>query len=545
MKNSLIFIANLVLVFTFTLLVSGCRQPQFPSYLVTITPTITVTSPTTPTPTLVPPTPLPTVTVTATITATATITIRPTMTITAALTEIGYALSNDAMWLTYLSKNGHGLTVVNQDGTGKTLLFDPAYEDRWYYPSGFCDLSDDPSVGWDLLSRKAVFGQTVYFVNHSRFMRNLGLCPINKFVGEASQGLLARMEQVDNENVVELTFYEVPSMDVRDRIPQFKCRVGRKCYYDSYWQDILWSPNQRYLAFSASWESDSMDIYIYDRQERNVRKLTSGPNGGGRSVVSWSPDEKWVIVQDRLYNDAAVNSISAVSLTTGEIRFLYTVDNLRYQSVLGWLDHKRFLMYGGNIYNAHERGGDLLLVDLAGNVKSVFKGDFFWVEFLKESSMIGVQKTPQSMYLISLKDYKATRFDGLYEWNNDLGMFVDHWPCQEIPKKIKTLDVSGKTECVDEPAPIVPVWADHTPSPDGKWQVVLQDGQIVLQNGDQTTVSFGSNGPVTQVIWCPDSTCFFFVANRSLYRASIPYLYSQTIDEALEEDRITYQWMAP
>lgn len=546
MKKTLVFVANFLLVLGFILLLSSCRQAQLPSYLgVTITPTIIATSPITITPTLVPSRPAPTVTVTETVIVTETITIRPTMTITATVTEIGYALSSDAMWLTYLSKNGHGLTVVNQDGTGRTLLMDPAYEDRWYYPSGFCDSSNDPSTGWDPLSRKAVFGEVVYFVNHSRFMHNLGLCPIEPFIGDISDGLLARMERVDNNNVAELTFYESPSMSVRDRIPQFKCRAEHECSYDGGWQNLLWSHSGRYLAFSASWESKSIDVYIYDRQERSVRKLTAGPDGGGRSVVSWSPNDEWIIVEDRLSHDLFTSSVSAVSLTTGEIRLLYAVDNLRYQSVLAWLSNNRFLAYGGNVHNPLERGGDLLLVDLAGYVQSLFSGEFHWVEFIKASNLVGILQSAGSTHLVSLKDFKATEFDGSYEWNDELGKFVDHWPCQETPKKIKTLDVRGKTECIDAPTPVVPVWADHTPSPDGKWQVVLQDGQIVLQYGDQTTVSFGSNGPVTQVIWCPDSTCFFFVANRSLYRASIPYLYSQTIDEELEADRITYQWMAP
>jgi hypothetical protein len=79
------------------------------------------------------------------------------------------------------------------------------------------------------------------------------------------------------------------------------------------------------------------------------------------------------------------------------------------------------------------------------------------------------------------------------------------------------------------------------PSPDGKWQVSLQDG-VKLEAEGQPAITV-STTPGTQVIWCTDSTCFFFVANQILYRASMPDLAIQTVDEKLGKDEIVFQWV--
>jgi hypothetical protein len=87
----------------------------------------------------------------------------------------------------------------------------------------------------------------------------------------------------------------------------------------------------------------------------------------------------------------------------------------------------------------------------------------------------------------------------------------------------------------------LPLRPDRHPSPDGKWQVSLQGG-IKLEAEGKPAVSVSTN-PATQVIWCPDSTCFFFVANQILYHVSVPDLAIQVVDEHLGKDEIAFQWL--
>lgn len=56
---------------------------------------------------------------------------------------------------------------------------------------------------------------------------------------------------------------------------------------------LFWSPNGRYLAFAAALDGPSADVYLYDAQSDQIRRLTDGPNQA--VVLGWSPDSRRVL----------------------------------------------------------------------------------------------------------------------------------------------------------------------------------------------------------------------------------------------------------
>jgi hypothetical protein len=82
---------------------------------------------------------------------------------------------------------------------------------------------------------------------------------------------------------------------------------------------------------------------------------------------------------------------------------------------------------------------------------------------------------------------------------------------------------------------------DRYPSPNGRWQVSIQDGTWLRAN-DQQPVQI-MQGNAVQVIWRPDSEGFFFVADQTLYYVSLPQATPVVIDAHVRGNSISYQWL--
>jgi len=56
---------------------------------------------------------------------------------------------------------------------------------------------------------------------------------------------------------------------------------------------VGWSPDSRTLAFAGEMIGPTSDLYVYDRQTREITQLTSGPEQ--IQWLTWSPDGKWIL----------------------------------------------------------------------------------------------------------------------------------------------------------------------------------------------------------------------------------------------------------
>lgn len=54
-----------------------------------------------------------------------------------------------------------------------------------------------------------------------------------------------------------------------------------------------WSPDGRYLAFTAAIDGPTADLYVYDTWDDLIRRLTDGPEMATKP--EWSPDSQWIV----------------------------------------------------------------------------------------------------------------------------------------------------------------------------------------------------------------------------------------------------------
>ena len=393
------------------------------------------------------------------------------------------------------------------------------------------------------------------------------------FRGDEKGGLLASFYQASNDVSPELILYELPGGKIRERFPLVRCSKDTDICekYRSNWPEMMiqqpqWSPNGRYLAFVTLLDAPSSDLFVYDTQNGDLRRLTNGPDWVG--PIEWSPDGTHIIMQE-LLNDTEFlfapyskppSSVWSVSVSTNEIKLLYSAEEaFAEQNILYWLDEQRFIAYEGFLVNA-DQARDLRLVDMeAGTNRILFNGVFVAVSFdpVHEVFVIYEQNTenclPSSICLVSLKDgtiripQNLPAYMSFPFWDENTGLFVSGDPCENDPQRLQALDYRGNFICVLQPTPTqTSVETVSYPAPNGQWSVSVMDG-LWLETEGQPAVQL-SEQAASNVIWCPDSSCFFFFMAQqdqtwSLHHVSMPDLTVKMADEGIESNGRSAQWL--
>ena len=400
---------KLILVILFSLFLSLLSSCGFMVIEVTPTPT-----PQTPTETPLPPTNTPSKTATASKTATPSKTPVPTSTPTPDV-----PLSADGPWLVYQRnyfKRGGGdvgptleeFTILNQDGSGKKMI-EPFQCDV----NNFL-MSEEGAANHMIESRGAIFifrpEQASGSLVHRRVW-GFNVCGTT-FSRQEKGGLLASIYRPDGGASPELIVYELPAGTVRARLPLIECPEDEKACQDNKStllddiarQGLRWSPNGRYLAFTAVRNSISSDLYVLDSQDGSLRQLTSGPDWVGG--IWWSPDGSQILMEEIVMpwndefkreehfylNGIIPSSLWSVSVSDNQLRRLYSIEEgvcCMYGSAYHidgpwiWLDDKRFLIYEGASGNYDEGpASNLRLVDTgSGEIRMLVDFSFYEIAF--------------------------------------------------------------------------------------------------------------------------------------------------------------------
>ena len=402
--------------------------------------------------------------------------------------------------------------------------------------------------------------------------RQLWYSYCNTYYRDNNNGkLLASFYQATNDVSPELILYELPSGKIHKHFPLVRCSKDSDICdkFRSNWPEMMrqrpqWSPNGRYLAFVAVLDAASSDLFVYDTQTGGLRRLTNGPDWVG--PIEWSPDGTRIIMQE-LLNDFEFffspyakppSSVWSVAVNTNEIKLLYsTGDAYVQQNILGWLDNKRFITYQGFLIDA-DQATNLRLVDVdTSENKILFDGQFVAASFDPVHEVVALyelntEKYPQGIYIVSMKDGTIRRLEeppytlSFPSWDKNTGLFVSIDSCGNDTQTLLAFNFQGTYKCIPKPISTPePLETTSYPAPNGKWSLLVNDG-LWLEIESQPKVLV-SQETISDVIWCPDSSCFFFSVPQenhtwTLYHTSLPDLTIKMVDEGIETSG-TYQWL--
>lgn len=393
-------------------------------------------------------------------------------------------------WLIYKT-SGDDVFIINKDGSGRTQL--PYYAFRLIDPY-------DASSSLPLIAVSTVDKE----MNYSSCIDIVSIPALNT------------IKHISLQSCPEI----IPGCEIH---PQASFSFEPK-----------WSPDGRYLAFIGAIEGPTTDLYVYDGETDEIKRLTDGPNQVG--WYYWSPDSKWIVHEEVSdFMGWQVESIWSASPVTDEVRWVFSPKSKRSQRLLGWIDNDSFITYEHSMYGK----GNLVLSRIEnGIVTSVFPGLFHDDVALDPETgtiafypFVGAPDTnigEPGIYTISLNNINPTRIEiealNILGWFEDIGYFLTSTVCPNDPGGKLGFTPDGSVACVKNRISSI--------SPDNEWEILFDKGIHIINSSGESTLLLASCSDGS-VYWRPDSNGVFIIPDGNVYYLDISTLELKFINDDL------------
>lgn len=271
---------------------------------------------------------------------------------------------------------------------------------------------------------------------------------------------------------------------------------------------LAWSPDGQLLAFPAATEGPSSDVYIYDTEIDQVRRLTSGHEEIVK--IGWSPDGQWIMHGSAIsWNLASSLTNHAVSRDgTSVVSFPFGRPYDR-----GWLTSQRYLATeGANGIGSYE----LAALDVqTGQTVPLWAYDFGAVAFDDTASQMLIANSgdmqdapPFGLYMLNIATLSSIKIA-------DTSLFdVAYWP--KDPYKFAAADYENALFAVTSDGTMTRLtdgnWTIF-PSPDLSSLALRGDGQtqgLFLLQDPLASPRLLDDSFIWSVLWSPDSSWILF-----------------------------------
>lgn len=375
--------------------------------------------------------------------------------------------------------------------------------------------------------------------------------------GYSSQSGHLIMRAGSSLNADELALYQIdlPSTDITKISPLLSLVLQRKIVNEEGLRapetlraiisddGLAWSPNGRFLAFTAALDNDSSDLYVYDTQNDRVERL----NGLYSQNASpyWSPGSDWLVSQELGgYNQESgwrseiVTGLRIPGFDDQNTLYL-PISGSKGEIILGWINAQNFISYS----LTDEGAGNLQQVNVKNKkVTIIFEGLFDHAAFDPNNHSLAfsvgaenamTQEMLNGVYLLRPEDsfyqlQRAGDWEGL-TWDQG-GMFVASGAqgCFAFSGQGESLLLSGE--------------GDMRISPNGNWIIAWGDGENsavgarLYQPPSDRALQTVIAEPVDNVLWRPDSLGFFIRTETAIYHLAFPGLTPVVVEEGFSSD---------
>lgn len=343
-------------------------------------------------------------------------------------------------------------------------------------------------------------------------------------------------------NTDELALYQIdlPSGAVTQLTPLLSLTVQRKLVNEEGTRafetleavtredGLAWSPDGRYLAFTAALDNNSADLYVWNLEKGLVERL----NGLYSQGVSpfWAPGSNWLISQElEAENGWHAEAVSGLRVPgyNGQNTLYLPVRGSLEEVFVGWANAQSFISY-----SQMETGPTALRqvnVDTY-SVGLVLPGDFNLVALDPDSKALALvldeaQAAEQGLlggvYLLR-SGSAAFELQQVGNWSalrwDSGGMFV-----ASGAQGVLAFTPEGERILLSEESQL-------RISPSGNWMIGWGDGELqgsgarLYQSPSGNCLQNLTDLQVTAVYWQPDSKAFFMLAEGDLYRVAFPSL---------------------
>lgn len=366
-------------------------------------------------------------------------------------------------------------------------------------------------------------------------------------------------------NTDELALYQIdlPSFEVTQLSPLLSLTVQRKIVNDEGTRvletlltvtrpdGLAWSPDGRFLAFTASLHNETSDLYVLDTLNDRIDRL-NGLFTQNASPV-WSPGGDWLISQElefihrlELWRSELVSGLRVPSFDSQNTIYLPPLNSLE-EVFVGWLNPYTFISY-----SMAESGPRLLrqvnveeLEDLL-----IFEDAFQHVAYDPGSGVMTFSMSFATAISHGLSggiyrlvpDSPVQNLQAAGDWAHLTwdpgGMFVGSGT-----QGVLLFTPQGESMLLQEQG-------NARLSPNGNWLITWGDGEgsaagaRLFQSNSSNPLQTLIDQPVESLIWQPDSKGFFILSEGSLYHFVFPGLRLNEIIAGLTADTpLEWAWV--
>ncbi|MDY6845599.1 MAG: hypothetical protein SVP52_00485 [Chloroflexota bacterium] len=309
---------------------------------------------------------------------------------------------------------------------------------------------------------------------------------------------------------------------------------------------IAWSPDSRYLAFSAALDNQSSDLYIFDDFNNRVSRMNGLSTHN--ATPTWGLDSSWLISQElgrtssgetwRAENVTGVN----VPEFDNQNTFYLPRGESQEEVFVGWLNNQTFVSYSltsdgpstlrrVNVENfdisiIQQSSFDAVAIDPVSHTIAVILGD----------GSVTAQGKVEGVYLLRPEDidFKLQR-GGLWrdlKWESG-GMFI-----ASGSQGLFAFSSDGQNM-------FLPGEKAGDLSPKGNWMLTWGEGARLYQPPSVYPLQTLTEDNVETVFWQPDSKAFFLQSDGALYYLAFPSLNFQQVEVDLTgRDPLFMAWIA-
>ena len=350
---------------------------------------------------------------------------------------------------------------------------------------------------------------------------------------------------------IALDLLQLPDGRLIRHIPLLSSRLGDRMLADEaaghddwLWEDPYiaivdrwfvprWSPDEQTVAFSAALENDSANIYTYNLERDELRRMTEGRDQD--LPLGWSPDGEWIVYVEALGFEFAglpgyevweyptledyrpgyrAYSVSAVSTRTGESVQLWQPSGNNRPHLVGWLTPSDLVLESIEPNGTFQ---ELTHVDLATReARVIHPGHVISAALDPETGTMAFSSYEEApgldnMLFLSREGGSSTRVDdqrvdgcaGPLDWYPGLGRFM-----AAVCDGVLGFTLAGKADLYLPGELCLP-----DVSPDGHWMAFwgCWDYGLRIYDPSGSTRNDYDTGVIVDLSWSPDSGKFYYL----------------------------------
>ncbi len=387
----------------------------------------------------------------------------------------------------------------------------------------------------------------------------VGLSPDKKvfayltgFGGASMNPMLVVFDVEKNNLILQIELTGPLSQPTMENIPGESAFEATQAM--QFTDSLAWSPDGQRLAFVGAQDGDSADVYLFDREDASVTRLSE--EAGHAAALRWSPNGQFIeYVSVNSFGTGAgfdMNGLWVYDFNSKMEQLLETLDSSG-EDFLAWMDNSQFLI---NSINLTSCGGayNLRIVDASSFNQQVIVEQGFTAAAYDPENKFGMlsvaydydncgSSEPLGIGLMIFGEaVPVLGADGPIIGEIGLKKFeeVTAYSIGFIPQgNLFTVygeeglqiiyydNGKGRLNILPEVKGLVPY-----PSPGGDYWAWASRGQAGLWITENNSNPFEISPPFTGVpVWSLDGSTMYFIENDRIILASAPYFVPELLQE--------------